>query len=359
MADPRKNLIIDQFRTRIVLAPLAGGPSTPELTAAASEAGAFSFLAGGYLSASELRRRMEQTRALTAQPFGVNLFVPGSPTPREVFRDYEERLGRVARRLDVHLGDGRFDDDDWQAKLDLVLTSRTPVVSFTFGCPETRVIERLHDAGSEVWVTVTRTSEARIAEERGADVLVVQGSEAGGHRGSFHDQADNPPTDEVGLLSLLQLVRHSTSVPVVATGGIASGLGIAGALAGGAIAAAIGTAFLTCPEAGTNQAHRDCLPNETPTILTRAFTGRLARGIRNDFIDDHGADAPVAYPEIHYLTAPLRQAGRDRANPQLLNLWAGQAHSLCRREPAAALISRLWSETLTALDEVAALRTRF
>lgn len=351
-------MIIDQLRTRIILAPLAGGPSTPELTASASEAGAFAFLAGGYLSAAELRRRLEGTRALTSRPFGVNLFVPGLPTSRKVIRDYENRLQPVARRAGVELGDGRFDDDDWLAKLDLVFTAGIPVVSFTFGCPETAIIEHLHDVGSEVWVTVTRTEEARIAEERGADVLVVQGSEGGGHRGGFSDSADSSPTEEMALLPLLQLVRHATSTPLVAAGGIASGLGIAGALAAGAAAAALGTAFLSCPEAGTSKTHRDALPIEAPTILTRAFTGRLARGIRNTFIDDLGTIAPVAYPEIHYLTAPLRQAGRKRGNPELINLWAGQAHSLSRAESAAALVSRLWSETLAALNDVAELADR-
>lgn len=343
-------MILDSLPTPIVLAPLAGGPSTPALTAAVAAAGGFPFLAGGYLSATELARRIEQTAAMTDRPFGVNLFVPGKPANVDELSDYAARVAALSRPSGVEPGALSFDDDDWADKLHLAASGRIPVLSFTFGCPEASVIDHLHNAGAEAWVTVTRPEEAAIAERAGADVLVVQGSEAGGHRGSFLDRGG--PSTEIALLPLLQLVSAVTALPLVAAGGIGSGQGIAGVLATGAVAAALGTAFLLCPEAGTNQAARDVLQHQRqrPTVLTRAFTGRLARGIENDFIDELEPFAPVAYPEVHHLTAPLRQAGRASRNPELVNLWAGQAYPLGRDEPAGTLVARLWRETREALD---------
>nr|WP_324188961.1 nitronate monooxygenase [Nocardia farcinica] len=154
----------------------------------------------------------------------------------------------------------------------------------------------------------------------------------------------------LGLLALLQLLTAATDRPIVAAGGIATGAGIAAVLAAGAAAAQLGTAFLRCPEAGTNPVHRAAVPTETPTMLTRAFTGRLARGVRNDFMARHSASAPAAYPEIHFATAPLRAEARSSGNPENVNLWAGQAHSLTSELPAGELVRQLAEETKAALD---------
>jgi nitronate monooxygenase len=198
----------------------------------------------------------------------------------------------------------------------------------------------------EVWVTVTTVDEARQAEHAGADCLVVQGSEAGGHRGGFTDDHDG-----LGLLALVQLVRSSTSVPLIATGGIMTGAGLAAALAAGARAGALGTAFLRCPEAGTSSAHQEALArDDRPTALTRAFTGRLARGIGNRFLDEHTDAAPTAYPQIHHLTAPLRAHGRSIGDADLVNLWAGQAYALASDFPAEQIVHRVASEAHTALE---------
>jgi nitronate monooxygenase len=176
----RHGLLLDRLAVPIVLAPLAGGPSTPELTAAVSNAGGFGFLAAGYLAAPALAERLEGTRTLTDAPIGVNLFVPGTPAPPDTADAYAARLADDARQAGVELGAARFDDDDWAAKLELLIATPVAVVSFTFGCPEPEVIDRLHDAGSEVWVTVTGPDEARLAVDAGADALVVQGG--GGRR---------------------------------------------------------------------------------------------------------------------------------------------------------------------------------
>jgi nitronate monooxygenase len=333
----------------IVLAPLAGGPSTPELTAAVSDAGGFGFLAAGYLSAGELAQRLLATRELTREPFGVNLFIPGRPSPPAEVSGYAAALAAEARAAGAELGEPRFDDDGWPDKIALLLADPVPVVSFTFGCPGPAVVSRFHEAGTEVWVTVTSAAEASRATAAGADVLVAQGTEAGGHRGGFTDDPG------LGLLSLLQLITAGTTLPVVAAGGIVTGAAVAAALAAGARAAALGTAFLGCPEAGTAAVHREALRGTRPTAVTRAFTGRAARGIRNRFLAEHSARAPRAYPEVHYLTAPLRQAGRAAGRADLVNLWAGQAYPLVRDLPAAVLVRELGREMTAALRAAQAL----
>jgi nitronate monooxygenase len=344
-------VILDQLSIPIVLAPLAGGPSTPRLCAAVSEAGGFGFLAAGYLTAPALAERLAQTRALTSAPFGVNVFVPGSPAEPGVAEAYAASLAADARDAGVALGVPRFDDDDWAAKIDLLVVAPPQVVSFTFGCPGRDVIDSLHRAGSEVWVTVTTPGEARDAAGLGADALVVQGIEAGGHRGGFRDDpADADSDGGFGLLSLLQLVRAVSGVPLVAAGGITTGAGVAAVLAGGAAAAQLGTAFMRCPEAGTADVYRQALAGAEPTALTRAFSGRLARGIRNRFLDQHTAAAPAAYPEIHYVTAPLRAAARATGDPELVNLWAGQTHQLSVEMPAGRLARTLAEEASAALQ---------
>jgi nitronate monooxygenase len=347
-------MILDDRAVPIVLAPLAGGPSTPELTAAVSDAGGLGFLAAGYLTAEALAGRVAATRRLTAEPFGVNVFVPGTPTSVREIREYAKRLGREADAAGAELGTPRHDDDDWDAKIDALVADPVPVVSFTFGLPPQPVVDRLHDAGSEVWVTVASVADAVAAEQSGADLLVVQGAEAGGHRGGL----DDDPHHATGLLALLQLVGAQVHRPLVATGGIATGGAIAAVLACGGRAAALGTAFLDCPEAGTSTVHREALRGSDETAFTRAFTGRAARGIRNRFLDVYTADAPKAYPEVHHLTAPLRQAARTRGDRDLVNLWAGEAFPLTRRIPAADLVRLLATEARAALTRATRLLVR-
>jgi nitronate monooxygenase len=322
-------VIADTLAVPIVLAPLAGGPSTPELTAAVSGAGGFGFLAAGYLSADALAERLRRMRALTDRPFGVNLFVPGPASDPASYTGYVEGLAAEGLRH----GAPRFDDDDWDAKLALLEREPVAVVSFTFGLPDAGVLARVRATGAEAWVTVTSPEEARAAAH--ADALVVQGGEAGGHRGSWVDHEQLTP---IGLHALLQLI--DADVPLIASGGIATAAAVKAALALGASAAQVGTAFLRAPEAGTSQAHRDALASDAPTGLTRAFSGRLARGIRNRFMEEH-PDAPLAYPESHHATAPVRAAARKAGDADLINLWAGEAHALAEALPAAEIVKKL------------------
>src|SRR3954453_23135746 len=222
-------MVLDALEVPIVLAPLAGGPSTPELAAAVSGAGGLGFLGAGYLSADALAEDIAQTRALTTRPFGVNLFaITGSPADPVTYRDYVAALGAEA-------GDPRFDDDAFEAKVGVLVEDPVAIVSFTFGVPPRAAIERLRAVESEIWITVTNADEAEQAAGAGADVLVVQGAEAGGHRGSFDDAPDQPV---IPLLDLLRLVRERTSRPLVAAGGIANADAVDAALSAGASAAA-------------------------------------------------------------------------------------------------------------------------
>jgi nitronate monooxygenase len=342
-------VILDRCPLPIVLAPLAGGPSTPELTAAVSQAGGFGFLAAGYLTAEALRDRLAATRRLTDRPFGVNLFVPSAAGDPGAISRYAANLADEAARAGVELGQPRHDDDHWAAKLGLLLDDPVPVVSFTFGLPDLDVVAALHRAGSEVWITVNAPAQAAMALDLGADVLVLQGTEAGGHQGGLAD-----PSPGFGLLALLQLVRADTDAPLVASGGIATGAAVAAVLAAGARAAALGTAFLSCPEAGTAPVHRQALHGTGTTALTRAFSGRTARGIVNRFMTEH-PDAPAAYPEIHHLTSPLRQVARAAGNPDMVNLWAGQAFPLTTGLPAAELVRQLADQARHAANTLSRL----
>jgi nitronate monooxygenase len=332
-------VLLDQLRLPIVQAPLAGGASTPALAAAVADAGGLGFLAAGYRRTEAVQEELRVLRALTAEPVGVNVFAaPAPPADAAAVAGYAAGLREDAERFGVQIGAPRHDDDGLEAKLALVIRERVALVSFTFGCPPRAVLEHLHAAGCEVWVTVTNPAEALEAERAGADVLVVQGFEAGGHRGYFIDGEAN---EDLGLLALLRLVRRAVALPLVAAGGIADGAAIAAVLAAGAAAAQIGTALMLTPEAGTAPPHRAALRSSDPTALTRAYSGRQARGVVNRFMREHGADAPHAYPEVHHLTTPIRAAARAAGNAEAINLFAGQAHSLAREAPAAEVIAGL------------------
>jgi nitronate monooxygenase len=344
-------LILDQIEHPIVQAPMAGGPSTPALAAAVSGAGGLGFVAAGYRTPDAMAEDIEAVRAASDAPFGVNLFVPGPESVDEgALRAYVARLGPGA-------GEPRYDDDGWGEKLALMRSSPVAVVSFTFGCPSAAVLASLKDVRTEVWVTVTSVAEARLARDAGADALVLQGVEAGGHRGTFDDPLDGG--EGLTALALLRLVASSDlDLPLVATGGITDAPGVAAVLAGGAAAAALGSAFMLTPEAATNPAHRAALTEEAATGLTRAFSGRLARGIRNEFMRKHDDQAVRAYPHVHHATSAMRADARKRGDADGFNLWAGQAHNLAREAPAAAIVRELSAGAQAALEQAAARRGR-
>jgi nitronate monooxygenase len=325
----------------IVGAPLGGGPSTPALAAAVSEAGGLGFLAAGYKTTAAVAAELAEVRALTSRPIGLNIFFPTRDEIDEpALEAYVERMHPEGERYGVEPGEPRWTDDEWTAKLELASRERPDVVSFTFGCPGREIVEWLRNGGSRVWCTVTSAEEAREATAAGIDALVVQGAEAGGHQGSFREHDDEPAP----LLRLLDSAARATALPLIAAGGVAAGGDVAAALAAGASAAAVGSALLLTDEAGTSAPHRQALRADGETRLTRAFTGRRARGIVNRFLSEHDPFAPRGYPEIHYVTAPIRAAARAAGDPGGINLWAGTAYRQAREGSAAELVGRLAGE---------------
>ncbi|MEU1194807.1 nitronate monooxygenase [Streptomyces sp. NPDC005813] len=349
--------LTDLFPLPIVQAPMAGGVSVPQLAAAVSEAGGLGFLAAGYKTADGMYQEIKQLRGLTAQPFGVNLFMPQPEyADRSAVEVYANQLAGEAAWYETELGDpdsGR--DDGYDAKLAVLLDNPVPVVSFHFGCPAPEVLESLARVGTLTLIAATTADEALAVQRAGADAVVVQGVEAGGHQGTHRD---NPETDGtgIGLLSLIAQVRETVRIPIVAAGGIMRGSQIAAALAAGASAAQLGTAFLATHESGANAVHKQALTNPlyVRTELTRAFSGRPARGLVNRFLREHGPYAPAAYPEVHHLTSPLRKAAARAGDAQGMALWAGQGHRMARELPAARLVEVLSAELAAARTALSA-----
>ncbi|MFC9555863.1 NAD(P)H-dependent flavin oxidoreductase [Rhodococcus sp. NPDC056960] len=339
----------DGLRIPIIGAPMAGGPSTPALVAAVSSAGGLGFLAAGYKTVDAVRREVGAVRALTSAPFGLNLFVPGRPlADRAAVEAYRERLRPLAERWQVVLPEiVDYDDDAFDAKVDLAVELAVPVVSFTFGLPSRDVVDRLHDAGSAVVATVSDVDEARAAAQRGVDAICLQGVDAGGHRATLDPDAEPDPRS---TRELVEAARSAVDLPLLAAGGIATAADVAATLAAGAAAVQMGTALLDADEAGTKPAHRAALHDArfTDTVVTRAFSGRPARGLVNGFITDFDAHAVAAYPQVHLLTSGLRAAAGAADDPDGLALWAGVGYRSARSAPAAEIVRDLWSEARDA-----------
>ncbi len=325
----------------VLAAPMAGGPSTPALVQAAASAGSLGFIAGGYRSPEDLAA---QIAAAGTAAFGVNLFVP-NPTrvDPQLFHRYATELQSEADvyGLDLTSSEPVEDDDHWDAKIDLVVEAGVPVVSFTFGLPGREVLSRLRAAGILVLQTVTSPSEARLADAAGVDGLIVQASAAGGHSATF---SPGQQPAQLPLIQLLREVRSVTSTALFAGGGLATPEAVAEVIATGVEAVVVGTALLLTDEAGTSATMRAALrdPSRVDTVLTRAFTGRPARAVRNGFVERH-PDAPLGYPALHHLTSPLRRAAAAAGDPERINLWAGTGYRQARAEPAGDVITRLAS----------------
>jgi nitronate monooxygenase len=323
----------------IWVAPMAGGPSTAGLVAAAARADGFGFLAGGYKTAPALRAEMAEVRAAGAAAFGVNLFVPGAPAgdPGAVAA-YVASLRGEAERPEAGPGEPAWDDDGWADKIALLLEEPPAAVSFSFGCPAPELAAEFRRRGTVVGITVTSAAEARLAAAAGADCLVVQGREAGAHSGAFTNAGEDVRPGLIGLLAEVA----AAGLPLVAAGGLADPAGVAASFAAGAAAVSLGTAFLRCPESGAHPLHKAALadPGRTATTITRAFSGRPARAIVNRFVLDH-PDAPAGYPEINNATRPLRAAAAAAGDPDGMSLYAGQGFRAASDRPAAEIIGEL------------------
>ena len=331
--------VIGDLRLPVIVAPMAGGPSTTDLVAAAAAAGGVGFLPAGYKTAQAMRADIDEVLAATGGPFGVNVFVPGAPAADpQALATYLDSLAADAAAVGAAPGEPAWDDDHWDAKIADLTSHPVPVVSFTFGCPDPGVVGALRAAGSSVWVTVTDAVEAETAVRAGAECLCVQGPEAGAHRGTF----TNWPGSQARALDLVATIRSATDVPLVAAGGIMSAADVAEALAAGAVAAQCGTAFLRCPESGAHPVYKAALadPSYRATAVTRAFSGRPARGLANAFLSGH-QNAPAAYPEINNATRPIRAAAAASGDAGRMSLWAGQGYRAATTRPAGEVIEML------------------
>jgi NAD(P)H-dependent flavin oxidoreductase YrpB (nitropropane dioxygenase family) len=326
----------------VLAAPMAGGASTPQLVAAAGHAGSLGFLAAGYKTAQALAEQIAEVRA-EAVPFGINLFAPNPvPVDPEAFRRYARTIQPEAEPYELDLVDAPIveDDDRWSDKVELLLADPVPVVSFTFGLPGPALVAALRKAGTMVIQTVTSADEARVAADGGFDALVVQASAAGGHSATLTPNRIPP---DVPITELLTQIRSVVSLPLLATGGLATPDAVAEILRAGAEAAIVGTVLLRADESGASSPHKAALadPARGQTIITRAFTGRPARALPNDFTDRYTELAPGGYPALHHLTGPMRKAAAAEGNAERMNLWAGTGHRHATAQPAAQILERL------------------
>ncbi|GLW11088.1 oxidoreductase [Microtetraspora sp. NBRC 13810] len=325
----------------LIAAPMAGA-TTPALVSAVTSAGGFGFLPAGMKTPEALRSEMEGLRGAGVE-FGVNVFVPNHvPVDEEEFRRYARELADEGRPYGLDLAGAPLvtDDDHWQDKIDQLLETPVPVVSFTFGLPGAAAVAALRRAGSRVLVTVTGEAEAAAARDLGADGFVVQGGAAGGHSATH---TPDRPAPAVPLPGLVRRIVLETGLPVIAGGGVAGPGDVRDLVAAGASAVMVGTLLLRTDESGAGRTHRDALvdPAFTETVVTRAFTGRPARSLRNGFVDRHDAGAPHGYPAVHHLTRELRAAAAAAGDADRLHLWAGTGHRHAPTGPASAVVAAL------------------
>lgn len=322
----------------VLAAPMAGGPTTPDLVIAAWKAGGMGFLAAGYRSAANLSDQMRAVQEHT-QTFGVNLFAPNPvPVDPAAYARYRDRVRQDAALFGATVPDDPLEDDDgWRDKIDLLVANPVPIVSFTFGIPDRAALGALRAAGSTLVQTVTWPDEAVQAADAGVDALVVQGSGAGGHIGTY-----TPATipRQRPLVELVADVRARVSLPILAGGGVSDAATVADVMRSGADAVVVGTALLRSPEAGTSGPHRAALGGQDrgPTVVTRAFSGRPARAVRNTFVDAHQQHAPSGYPAIHHLTSAMRRAAAAAGSSEYINLWAGTGYRACVEQSAGSIL---------------------
>jgi nitronate monooxygenase len=336
----------------IILAPMAGGPTTPELVAAVSNAGGLGQFGATYQAPDVIAAQAMAVRKLAAdKPFGLNLFVP-EVAPKT------ENLPKMAARLAAYHAELGIApppipnawSEPFEAQVDAAVRERVPVMSFHFASPRPDIVDRLKAAGVFLIGSATTVEEAVFLEKAGFDAIHAQGAEAGGHRGTW---LRDPMTTLVGTMALVPQIVDAVTIPVIAAGGITDARGIAAALALGASAVQMGTAFLVCPESGAHPEHKRLIPETRAEdmVLTRAFSGRPARGITNRYIQEMAAheDEFAGFPAQNALTRPLRNAASQKNRPEFMSLWAGQAAALAKPMPAGELVAKLSAETRAIL----------
>lgn len=329
------------LRVPILQAPMAGA-CPPALAAAVANAGGMGGLGALLLDAGGIAAWAANFRAASNGEMQINLWIPDPPPVRDRVRE-EAAVAAMGAwgPAPKPPGDGPW-LQDFEAQCEALLAAGPAVVSSIMGLFPPGFVTKLKARGIAWFACATTVAEARAAEAAGADAIVAQGSEAGGHRGAY--DATAAEAQSIGLFVLLPQVADAVSVPVIATGGIMDGRGVAAALTLGASAVQMGTAFLRCPEAGIAPAWAEAIGQTAPedTAPTRAFSGRLGRAIRNDFVK--AAPAPLPYPLQRVITTPMREEATRSNDPGRMQMWAGQGAALARAEPAAEVVRRIWAE---------------
>lgn len=325
----------------IIQAPMAG-VTTPEFTAASAESGLLGSIGAGYMTAKATREAIRAVRNLTDRPFAVNLFVPDEPSfVQEEIRSAYVGLQPVGEKLGMPFWKAPLSEPDFERQLQVILEEKPAVCSFTFGLPARQSVLALQQAGIVVIGTATTINEAVAAEELGMDMVVLQGAEAGGHRGSFTPGGPLIPLDE-----LLAEAARRLDIPLIAAGGIATGSRMYELLKSGAAAVQIGTVLLAADESGAAPAYKRAVLGATgdPTVITSVFSGRPARGIHNAFIEQM-AGAPIApYPIQNDLTKRLRKEAADQGKAEFLSLWAGTEVARSGSGAVGEIIARFLAE---------------
>ncbi|HEV7306564.1 NAD(P)H-dependent flavin oxidoreductase [Ensifer sp.] len=340
MQDPLAKL---GLKHPLIVAPMAGGPSSPELVAASSSAGALGSIGAAYSTPAGIADVAENVRTRTDRPFAINLFIP-HPAPHISLMQIERALAATARyRAELGLATPDFSgpyEEAFDQQFEAVLKAGPAVLSFVFGVLPAEHMRAAHASGMLIIGTATTPDEAQALEESGVDAVTLQGFEAGGHRGIFDpDAADG----EISLEDLLSQTRRKVKVPLIAAGGIMTAADIAAALAKGASAVQMGTAFLVTAEAGTSPPYRSALMgSDRATRTTRAFSGRFARGVENRFMNEMAPEAVMPFPAQNKFTRDIRAAATAGGLPDFLSLWAGTGKGELWRGPAAELIGSLF-----------------
>jgi nitronate monooxygenase len=342
----------------IIQAGMAGGITTPEMVAAVSNAGGLGTLGAGYLTPDDLRSAIHKVKEMTDRPFAVNLFVPQEIVfSEDDVRQMNQYLDSIRaefgieRRPSIEKYAEAFDD-----QIQVVLDERVPVFSFTFGIPSHDILVQLKHKGIIVIGTATTVKEAVELEAAGVDAIVVQGSEAGGHRGTFLSDVNH---SLIGTMALVPQVVDQVSVPVIAAGGIMDGRGLIASLALGASAVQMGTAFLACPESGAHKLYKQRVLNspDDATEITYAYSGKAARGIRTKFMDamkEYRGNIPP-YPVQNSLTRDIRQAAAKRNDPEYMSMWAGQGLRLATDRSAERIVRETVEQALGLLHQLTSL----
>lgn len=340
-----------QIKYPIIQAPMAGGPTTTMLVAAVSNAGGLGMIGAGYSDAMSLRNQIKEIRKATDKPFGVNLFIPNPYTfEKEKINNANIILEAIREELSAStwISMPNYEDDlaVFNEQVQIVIEENVPVCSFTFGVPSEELTVKLKRHSVFLMGTATTVKEAIINEQAGMDAVVVQGTEAGGHRGTFRMESQN---SLIGLMSLIPQAADQIKIPIIAAGGIMDGRGIMAAKVLGAQAVQLGTAFLVCEESGAASVHKNAIVQSTEdhVVLTKSFSGKTARGLHNQFIEKM-KDLEEGLPDFplqNELTKGIRKAAAMKENPEFMSLWSGQSPRLAKKQTVQELMKNLIQHT--------------